>query len=151
MCQAETAEGPSIRYAMDRHRVLIGNFQSQIIQREIRLGCHPCRDPAPQSAQLTMTAAIALSSRLQSARLALQHHYVVDELQRNPEPSGGSAVRITVLHKRDNLFTKCRRMWLAHLIPPISALQTGNHRPSLMGILNRKGRNTLWLFHVAGS
>ena len=72
MRQAQAAQGAPDRYAMDRHFVIIGNFQNQIIQREIRLGCHPCRDPIPQTAQLAMTAAIALPTRLQTTRLALQ-------------------------------------------------------------------------------
>lgn len=66
MCQAKTAEGAPDRYAMDGHLVLICNFENQIIQCEIRLGSHPYRDPIPQSAQLAMTAAIALGTRLQS-------------------------------------------------------------------------------------
>ena len=102
---------------MDRHFVIIGNFQNQIIQREIRLGSHPCRDPISQTAQLAMTAAIALPTRLQTTRLALQDHHVVDEFHRNPEPRGGCAVRMPFLHKRDDALTKCHRMWLAHLKP----------------------------------
>lgn len=92
MCQAKTAEGAPDRYAMDGHLVHICNFENQIIQREIRLGSHPYRDPIPQPAQLAMTAAIALGTRLQPARLALQQHHVVDELHRNPQPRSGSSV-----------------------------------------------------------
>jgi hypothetical protein len=44
---------------MHHHLMLIGNFQNQIIQREIRLGSHPRRDPVPQTVQLAMNAATA--------------------------------------------------------------------------------------------
>ena len=64
MRQAEAAEGAPDRDAMDRHPMPIRNFQHQIIQRQVRLGGHPCRDPIPQTAQLAMPAAIALSARL---------------------------------------------------------------------------------------
>ena len=65
-------ERPPDRHAMDRHLVLIGNFQNQVIQREVGLGRHPRRDPVPQTAQLAMPPAVALNTRLQSACLALQ-------------------------------------------------------------------------------
>jgi len=77
---------------MDRHLVLNGNFQNQIIQRQIRLGIHPRRHPAPQTPQLAMPAAIALRARLKPTRLALQYHHVIDEFHRYPEPSGRRAV-----------------------------------------------------------
>jgi len=64
MCQAETAEGAPDRHAMDRHFMLIADFQNRIIQRGIRPCSHPCRDPIPQTAQLAMPAAITLSARL---------------------------------------------------------------------------------------
>lgn len=92
MRQAETAQGAPDRHAMHRHLVLIGSFQHQIIQREIRLGSHPRHDPASQTGQLSMTAAIALPTRLQPARPVLQDHHVVDELHRNPKPRSGSVV-----------------------------------------------------------
>lgn len=91
MGQAKTAEGAPDRYAMDGHLVLICNFENQIIQCEIWLGSHPYRDPIAQPAQLAMTAAIALGTRLQPACLALQQHHVVDELHRNPQPRSGSS------------------------------------------------------------
>jgi len=125
MCQTETAEGAPDRHAMDRHLVLVGNFENQIIQREIRLLRHACRDPSPQRAQLAMTAAIALDTRLQPARLTFQDHHVVDEFHRDPEPRGGGPVRMPFLHKRDNALTKCHRMWLAHLKPPYLPCRQG--------------------------
>ncbi len=125
MCQTETAEGAPDRHAMDRQLVLVGNLQNQIIQREIRLVSHACRDPFPQRAQLAMTAAIALDTRLQPARFTFQGHHVVDELHRNPEPRGGGPVRMPFLHKRDSALTKCHRMWLAHLKPPYLPCRQG--------------------------
>ena len=92
---------------MDRYLVFIGNLQNQIIQRQIRFGSHACRDPILQTAQLAMTTTIALGARLQPARLALQHHHVVDELYRNPELRCGNAVRMSLLHKRNNALPKC--------------------------------------------
>src|SRR6056297_1167242 len=118
VCQSETMERPPDRHAMDRHLVLIGNFQHQIIQREVGLGRHPRRDPVPQTAQLAMPAAISLSARLQPACLAFQDHHVIDELHRNPKPRGRSSVRMPFLHKRDNALPKRHRMWLSHLKPP---------------------------------
>lgn len=103
---------------MDRHLVLIGNFQNQVIKREVGLGRHPRRDPVPQTAQLAMPAAVALNTRLQSTRLALQDHHVIDELHRNPEPRSGGTVRMPFLHKRDNALPKRHRMWFSHLKPP---------------------------------
>jgi len=118
MRQSETAQGAPDRYAMDRNLVFIGDFQHQIIQREVRLGRHPRRDPVPQPGQLAMPPAIALDTRLQPAGLAFQDNHVVDEFHRNPEPRSGRAVRMPFLHKRDNALTKCHRMWLAHIRPP---------------------------------
>ena len=110
---------------MDRYLVFIGNLQNQIIQRQIRFGSHACRDPILQTAQLAMTTTIALGARLQPARLALQNHHVVDELYRNPELRCGNPVRMSLLHKRNNALTKCRRMWLAHLNPPYPPCRQG--------------------------
>jgi hypothetical protein len=118
MRQAEAAEGAPDRDAMDRHPMPIRNFQHQIIQRQVRLGGHPCRDPIPQTAQLAMPAAIALSARLQPTSLALQDHHVVDELHRYPKPRSRRAVRMPFLHKSDNALPKCHRMWFTHLEPP---------------------------------
>lgn len=117
MRQTETAQGAPDRHAMDSHLVRIGNFQHQIIQREVGLGRHPRRDPVPQTGQLAMPATITLSARLQPTCLAFQDHHFVDELHRNPKPRSGCAMRMPFLHKRDNPFTKCHRMWLAHLKP----------------------------------
>lgn len=125
MRQAETAEGAPDRDAMDRHLMRIRNFQHQIIQRQVGLGGHPCRDPGTQTAQLAMPAAIALSARRQPTRLVLQDHHVVNELHRYPEPCGGSPVRMPFLHKSDNALTKCQRMWLAHLKPPYLPCRQG--------------------------
>src|SRR6056297_684100 len=125
MRQTETAQGAPDRHAMDRHLVRIGNFQHQIIQREVGLGRHPCRDPVPQTGQLAMPAAISLSARLQPACLAFQNHHVVHELHRNPKPRGRSSVRMPFLHKRDDTLTKCHRMWLAHLKPPYLPCRQG--------------------------
>lgn len=83
MRQAETAEGAPDRDAMDRHLMRIRNFQHQIIQRQVGLGGHPCRDPGTQTAQLAMPAAIALSARRQPTRLVLQDYHVVNEFVLN--------------------------------------------------------------------
>lgn len=129
MRQTETAQGAPDRHAMDRHLVLIGYFQHQIIQREVGLGRHPCRDPVPQTGQLAMPAAISLSARLQPACLAFQDHHVVHELHRNPKPRGRRSVRMTFLHKRDDPLTNCHRMWFTHLKPP--------YLPCRQGIINQ--------------
>lgn len=95
---------------MDCYLVIIANFHNKVIQREVGLGHHPCRDPVPQTAQLAMPTAVALSARLQPACLALQDDHFIHELHRNPEPRSGSAVRIPFLHKRDNPLSKSHRM-----------------------------------------
>jgi hypothetical protein len=35
---------------MDCYLVIIANFHNKVIQREVGLGHHPCRDPVPQTA-----------------------------------------------------------------------------------------------------
>jgi len=103
---------------MDFHLVLISDFQHQIIQCEIGLGIHSRLDPALQTTQLAMSAAIALCAWLQPARLALQDDHIVDELHRNPEPSGGRSMGMAFFHKCNNTLPKRYRKWLAHLRPP---------------------------------
>ncbi|MFC6640016.1 hypothetical protein [Sulfitobacter sediminilitoris] len=68
------------RWAIHSHLVRFRDFQHLIIQREIRLGSHPCTDPITQKAQLAMTAAIDLGKWLQPARLGLQDHQVINKL-----------------------------------------------------------------------
>ena len=80
MRQAETAQGAPDRHAMDRHLVRLSNFQHQIIQREVGFGCHPHRDPVPQTGQLSMPAAITLSARLKLTCLTFQDYHIVHEL-----------------------------------------------------------------------
>ena len=65
---------------MDHYLVLFGNFENQVIQRQVGLGRYPCRDPVPQTAQLAMPATVALPARLQAACLAFQDDHVVHEL-----------------------------------------------------------------------
>ena len=82
-------------------------------------------DPLAQTGQLAMPAAITLIARLQPTCLAFQGHHVIHERTRNPKPRSRSAVRMPVLHKRDNPLTKCHRMWLAHLNPPYLLYRQG--------------------------
>src|SRR5210317_1629456 len=112
--QPETAQEPPDRDTVNGDAVLISQFAHQIVQRKIRLRVHPRRDPALHGAQFAMPTAIALGAGFQPARLALQDHHVVNEFHRNPEPRRGCAVRMPFLHKRNNTFTKCHRMWFAH-------------------------------------
>lgn len=65
---------------MDSDVVCIGNFQHQIIQREVGLGCHPPCDPVSQTGQFAMPATVTLSSRLKLTCLAFQDHHIVHEL-----------------------------------------------------------------------
>ena len=74
----------------------------QIVQRQVRLPVHSGHDSAPQADQLGMIPTIALGARLQSARLALLDHHVVEKLHQNPEPRSGGVVRVSFFHNRDD-------------------------------------------------
>ena len=74
MCQTEAARRAPDRHAMDRHLMRLSDLQYQIIQRQIRLGSHPRRNPVLQTAQLAMPAAITLPARLQRGVNALAQH-----------------------------------------------------------------------------
>ncbi|MCC5955355.1 MAG: hypothetical protein JJU07_04575 [Natronohydrobacter sp.] len=65
---------------MDSQLVRLGDFQTQIIKRQISFGVHPRLDPIPQMTQFAMRAAIALGARLQPAGLAFQNDHVVHKL-----------------------------------------------------------------------
>lgn len=122
--------------------MFIGDLQHHIIQRDVGLGRHPRRDPFPQRSKLAMPFAITLETWLQPASFALQYNHVVDDFHRNSELRSGSAVQMSVLHKRDIALTKYHSMWLAQLKPTYS-LYIGNYTSSLMGILILKARKPL--------
>jgi len=114
MCQAEAAERTPDRHAMDRHLVRFGDFQHQVIQRQIGFGLHSRLQPASQTTQLAMAATIALGARLQPTSLAFQNDHVVHELHRNPKPRRRRPMRMTFFNKGDHALTKLYRKWLAH-------------------------------------
>ena len=125
MCQAEAAERPRDRYAVDRHLVRLGDFQHQIVQRQIGFGLHPRLQPGSQTGQLAMPAAIALGARLQPARLAFQNDHVVHELHRNPKPRRRRPMRMALFDECDNTLAKFYRKWLAHPGPPYLPYRQG--------------------------
>jgi len=96
MCQAEAAERPPNRHPMDSHLMRLGDFQHQIIQRQIGFGIHPRLQPASQTTQLAISAAIALGTRLQPTRLAFKNDHVIHELHRNPKPRCRRTVRMAL-------------------------------------------------------
>ena len=90
-----------------------------------------------------MPAAIALRLGVQRAGRPLQKHHVVHEFDRNPELRRRRTVRVAFLDEINDPLTKLHRKWFAHHKPPTSAIDRGNHKSVIKGILNRKGRNTL--------
>ena len=125
MCQAKAAERPPDRHAMNRHLVCLGNFQHQIIQRQIGLGMHPRLQPALQTTKLAMPAAIALGTRLQPTCLAFKNDHVIHELHRNPKSRCRRPMRMALFNECDNTLSKFYRKWLAHLEPPYQTCRQG--------------------------
>ena len=93
--------------------------------------------------EFPMTPTVALHPRVKRACFALQDDHVVDELYRNPEPGRSRTMRMPFFYEPNHSQPKRHRMWIAHYLPPISAIQTMNQKSRPVGILNRKNRNTL--------
>ena len=89
-------------------------FSDQIVQGKTGLLGHPRLDAVRYRIEFAMTATIALRPRVKPACFAFQNHHVVDELDRNPEPSCSRTMRMPFFHEPDHAHPKRHRMWLAH-------------------------------------
>jgi len=115
MRQAECAKRAPHSDGMYSDRVLHGQFSRDFVQRQIRLGRDPCRNPIPARGQLAMPSTIALRARFDRARCPPEIHQIVDEPRRNAKVPRRLTMAVAFTHEGDNARTQLNRMWLAHL------------------------------------
>ena len=110
MALAEPVQPVADRRAVDRHALLLLQFQAQLVQRQIAFLGQPGQHPVGQVAQLAASAPVApRSSRGQALRLgnksagrAPQLDHVVHKLRRCPEMPRRFAMAIPLVNKRNN-------------------------------------------------
>jgi hypothetical protein len=131
MRQAEIAQEPPDRDAVDGDAVAIRQLGHQIVERQVRCLRHTRLDPVPHVGQFAMSAAIALCFWLKATCRAFQDDHVIDETHRNPEPRRGRSMRMTLFDTRNNPLPNLARMWSAHPKPPYLPCRQGiTDRPS---------------------
>ena len=143
VCQFEAAQASPDRGTMRRDALLTAQLDHQFIQRQVALRRDPTQGPISHARALAMPAAIALRLWFQRPARPLQKHRVVHEFDRNPELRRRRTVRVAFRDKINDPLKKLHRKWVVHHRPPSSAINRGNHKSVIKGILNRKGRNTL--------
>ena len=98
---------------MHPHPVLRGQFRGQLVNRQIGLRRDPALDPTLYTSQFAAPG-IALKFRRERAGLALEPNHVVDELDRNAQPSRRLGMRAALFDKPHGTFTQLNRMRFAH-------------------------------------
>ena len=141
MAEAKPVQPFADRTAMHRHAMDRGHFHDDLVQRQVALDRQPVAQPGAEAGQLAL-GMIALCLRHEATALALQDHHVGHEARRNPKVPRGLSMAMTFLNEGDDTAAKFHRMWLAHS-NPLYLAGPGNHKPLNLGILNRKGSDTL--------
>ncbi len=115
MALAEPVQPVANRGAMDRHALLLLQFQAQLVQRQVAFLGQPGPHPASQIAQLAASAPVALRLGIKPSGLASQLDHVVHKLRRCPEMPRRFAMAIPLINKRNNALTQLKWMWLAQI------------------------------------
>jgi hypothetical protein len=115
MALAKPVQPVADRGAVNRHALLLLQFQAQLVQRQIAFLGQPDPHPASQIAQLAASTPVALRLGIKPTGLAPQLDHVVHKLRRCPEMPCRFAMAIPLINKRDNALTQLKWMWLAHI------------------------------------
>ena len=99
---------------MNLQPMFLAQLRSQFVNRQIGLGRDPVPHPILDTCQLPAPA-IALRLRCKRPGLALEPHHVIDELDRNAEPTRRLGMRVALLNKPHGAITQLNRMRFAPL------------------------------------
>jgi len=105
MALAEPVQPVADRGAVDRHALLLLQFQAQLVQRQVAFLGQPGQHPASQIAQLAASSLVALRLSIKPSGLAPQLDHVVHKLRRCPEMPRRFAMAIALVNKRNNALT----------------------------------------------
>ena len=113
MAQVKAVQPVADRRPVDRHAMRLLQFQPQLVQRQVALFGQPGPRPAAQIGEFPAPR-IALTLRLQPARLAPQLDHLIYEFRRNPEMPRRLAMRLPFINEGYNPLPQLKWMWLAH-------------------------------------
>ena len=141
MAETKPVQPFADRTAMHRQAVNRRQFRDDLVQRQVSLNRQPILQPCAIGGQLAL-GMIALRLGHKPTALTLQDHHVVHKARRNPKMPCGLTMPVPLLDKSNDPAPKLHRMCFTHS-KPLSLVGIPNHKSTRLGILNRKGSDTL--------